>query len=256
MTQLKVLGCSGGIGGARRTTCLKVGSHTLIDAGSGAMDLSLDELRDMDQVFITHSHLDHVMSIALIADAVGGLRDRPLAVYALAQTIQVLQRDLFNNRLWPDFTKIPSTQSPYVTFHTVTVGDVIACDGFAVEVLPAQHSVPAAGYCVHGAATALAFSGDTGACPAFWARLNEVEGLQAVLVETSFQNAEAALALESGHFTPKTLMECLRTFRTDCNLYISHLKPGEEDAIMQEFGTEDSGRRVLKLEQGQVFELI
>ena len=32
----------------------------LIDAGTGVGDLSLEELKKIDHVFVTHSHLDHV----------------------------------------------------------------------------------------------------------------------------------------------------------------------------------------------------
>ena len=66
--KVRVLGCSGGIGGnSLRTTCLAVDDDILIDAGTGAGDLSLEELTRIDHIFITHSHLDHIA--CLLGDA-------------------------------------------------------------------------------------------------------------------------------------------------------------------------------------------
>ena len=48
--QVKVLGCSGGIGGDLRTTSLLVGEHVLVDAGTGVCDLPLEALLKIDQV--------------------------------------------------------------------------------------------------------------------------------------------------------------------------------------------------------------
>ena len=84
--RLRVLGCSGGIGGQHnRTTSFLVDQDILIDAGTGVGDLSLAELKLIDHIFVTHSHLDHVNSIAFFLDSVGraaaegghGVRDGP-----------------------------------------------------------------------------------------------------------------------------------------------------------------------------------
>ena len=67
--RLRVLGCSGGIGGQQnRTTSFLLDDDILIDAGTGVGDLSLSELTLIDHIFITHSHLDHVNSIAFFVD--------------------------------------------------------------------------------------------------------------------------------------------------------------------------------------------
>jgi len=39
--RVEILGCSGGIGGDSRTMCVLVDQDTLVDAGSGAGELSL-----------------------------------------------------------------------------------------------------------------------------------------------------------------------------------------------------------------------
>ena len=50
--KLKILGCSGGIGGDLRTTSMLLDKDILIDAGTGVGDLSLDDMVKIDHVFV------------------------------------------------------------------------------------------------------------------------------------------------------------------------------------------------------------
>src|SRR4030095_8830464 len=79
--KLKILGCSGGIGGDLRTTSMLLDDDVLIDAGTGVGDLSVPELTRIDHIFVTHSHMDHVTSIPFLADTVGGMRTKPITVH-------------------------------------------------------------------------------------------------------------------------------------------------------------------------------
>lgn len=55
--KLRILGCSGGIGGEHlRTTSLLVDDDVLIDAGTGVGDLPIADLARIDHVFLTHTH--------------------------------------------------------------------------------------------------------------------------------------------------------------------------------------------------------
>ena len=65
--RLRVLGCSGGIGGRHlRTTSFLVDSDVLIDAGTGVGDLSLAELSLIDHIFIlTRGGPDNASSLLL-----------------------------------------------------------------------------------------------------------------------------------------------------------------------------------------------
>jgi ribonuclease BN (tRNA processing enzyme) len=107
--KVRILGCSGGIGGRHlRTTSMLVDHDILIDAGTGVADLSLAELAMIDHVFITHSHLDHIASLPLMIDSIADMRDKPLTVYATDSTLEILKNHIFNWAIWPDFSEIPS----------------------------------------------------------------------------------------------------------------------------------------------------
>ena len=121
--KLKVLGCSGGIGGRHlRTTSLLLDNDILIDAGTGVGDVSLVELMLIDHIFLTHSHLDHVCCIPFLVDTVGGMRNKPLIVHAAEPTLEILRNHLFNWSIWPDFAQIPSPEKPFLRYREIQVG--------------------------------------------------------------------------------------------------------------------------------------
>ena len=73
--KVRVLGCSGAIAQGCRTTSFLINHNILIDAGTGVGDLTLEEMRRIDHVFLTHSHLDHVAALPLMLDSVSSLRN-------------------------------------------------------------------------------------------------------------------------------------------------------------------------------------
>ena len=77
--KVRVLGCSGAIAKDCRTTSFLVDGDLLIDAGTGVGDLSLEQMRAVDHVMLTHSHLDHIAALPLMVDAVASQRTTPLA---------------------------------------------------------------------------------------------------------------------------------------------------------------------------------
>jgi ribonuclease BN (tRNA processing enzyme) len=253
--RLKVLGCSGGIGGRHmRTTSFLVDGDVLLDAGTGVGDLSLAELALVDHIFVTHSHLDHVSSIAFIADTVGGMRAQPILVHALPETIAILKNHIFNWEIWPDFTQIPSPEKPFMRYAEITLGGTVTLAGRAFTPLPAIHTVPAVGYQLDSGGGSLVFTGDTGPNDALWEIVNRIGNLKYLIIETAFANKERHLAELSRHLCPSMLAEELAKFARDAEVYVTHLKPGETELTMQEI-EESSGRlQPRMLQNNQVFE--
>lgn len=232
--KLRVLGCSGGIGAGLRTTSFLVDDDILIDAGTGVGDLSLEEMAGIDHVFLTHCHLDHIVSIPFLMDSVGAMRDKPLIVYALSETLEALHRHVLNNTIWPDFTVIPSKAAPFIRFCPIDNNETVTLSGRKIRPLPANHVVPAIGYHLDSGHGSLVFSGDTGGCSAFWEVVNNIENLRYVLIETAFCNAEKDLAEVSKHLYPDLLAKELANLKRPAEVMITHLKPGEAEATMEE----------------------
>ncbi len=252
--KLAVLGCYGGIGGARRTTALLLDDDVLIDAGSGVGELSLDQMARVDHVFLTHSHLDHCGFVPLLADAAAFLRHRPLLVHALPQTISALKKNLLSGDLWPDYSALPTVDNPYIRFVPVVPGEPVLLGKRRITPLPARHAVPAVAYQLDSGMGSLVYSGDTTDCEEFWTALNGIENLCYLMIETTFLNANAGGAALSGHMTAELLARGLARLRHRVTLLITHLEPGREDRLMAEVIAACAQYQPVRLEQGQQFE--
>ena len=253
--KLTILGCSGGIGSGRHTTCLKVDDDILIDAGTGITTLDFEQLLAIDHVFVTHAHLDHVLGLPLLLDSVGDMRANPVTVHALPEVLEVLSAHLFNWHLWPDFRVIPSAEAPWVRFEPLPIGDSLTLGGRTFSPLPVNHVVPACGIQVSVAGGSLVFSGDTTSSEPFTAALNAIPDLRHLIIETSFENALADIAQASKHHWPDSLAIMLQDMRVRPEVWITHLKPGNEAAIMDELRNAAPDRMLTALQQGQVIDL-
>lgn len=255
--QVRVLGCSGAIAKDCRTTSFLVDTDLLVDAGTGVGDLTLEEMAGVDDMVLTHCHLDHIAALPLMLDAVGGRRTRPLRVHALRATIEALRAHVFNNIIWPDFESIPSPEAPFVTFHDIAVGQSLLLGSATpkrIEVLPAVHTVPACGFAVSRAdgGAHWVFSGDTERNAPFWDRVNALE-VAMLVIETAFSNREQALAERSLHLSPTMLADELAHIGPgkDYPIYITHTKPAETEEIMSQIETL-AGRQVPGLAQRDI----
>lgn len=255
----KVLGCSGAIAAGCRTTAFLLDDDVLIDAGTGVGDLALDALARIEHILVSHSHLDHVLAIGLLADSV--LRARraagrgPIKVHALPETLAALRAHIFNGIIWPDFTRLPSAEHPVLEFVPFAVGDVLKPGHRRVEVLPASHTVPACGFAVDGGESGWwVYTGDTGPNPALWTRLRGMK-VAHLVIETAFSDEERQLAYISRHLCPAALGHELAQLAGSVEVHITHIKPGELDAVMSEIGRLGSSHRIRALSAGQTMHL-
>jgi ribonuclease BN (tRNA processing enzyme) len=252
--KLRVLGCSGGIGDERHTTSLLIDHDILIDAGTGALRLTRDELARIDHVFLTHTHLDHILALPLLLDSVAGERGHPLTVHATPAVLQILRDHLFNWHIWPDFTRIPTPEAPFLHFAEIVVNTPVCVGTRELTPIPANHVVPAVGYLVRGPQASLLFSGDTASHDELWSLANAQPDLAHLIVECSFPDALAEIARASKHYCPATLAPDLERLNPGPEVWITHLKPGGEAEIMAELAQRCGGRPRTLTEQ-QVFDL-
>jgi ribonuclease BN (tRNA processing enzyme) len=256
--KIRVLGCSGSIAAGSRTTAFLVDHDLLVDAGTGVGDLKLEEMAQVDDIVVSHSHLDHVLAIGLLADSVLRLRMAkgrpPIRVHALPETIAALRAHVFNGVLWPDFTRLPTADQPVLQFVPFSLGDRLDIGGRDVEVLSAVHTVPAVGFAIHRPEGAWVYTGDTAPNPALWERLRQVPVAQLV-IETAFGDDERQLARISNHLCPAALKKELVQLEGSVEVLITHIKPGEVDAVMTEIAAHASPHRIRALVAGDVLEL-
>ena len=259
---IRVLGCSGAIAAGCRTTAFLLGDDVLVDAGTGVGDLTLQELARIDHILISHSHLDHVLAIGLLADSVIRPREAagrpPVQVHALAPTLAALRTHIFNGVIWPDFTRLPNAEHPVLRLVPIEIGQRLLLGGTTIEVLSARHTVPACGFAAEGRDGWWVYTGDTGPNPALWKRLQDMK-VAHLVIETAFSDVERPLAQISRHLCPSTLghelAQLAGTLNGGADVHITHIKPGETEAVMAEVGRLGSTHRIHTLQAGQVMRL-
>jgi len=246
--RLRVLGCSGGELRRHRTTSFLVDGALALDAGALTSALSLDELTAIDHIVLTHSHLDHVKDVALLADLVAGRRAAPLVVHASTACARTLRTNLFNGKLWPDFTRLPDEKNPVLSLRTFDPRRPFKIGRYTLKPVPVVHPVESVGLILSDGECAIAISGDTGPTTAFWRRVNSTVNMRALLVETSFPTRLQALADVSGHLTPRTLAsELAKLEGNGYPILLYHLKPAYSRELRREVARlKLEGVRILK----------
>ena len=250
--KLKVLGAHGGELPGCKSTCFLVDGVLSLDAGALTSTLPLEELVKLDNILLTHSHFDHVKDLPMLADVLVGRREAPVVIHSNTECIETLQKNLFNNVLWPDFTKIPNKKSPVFKLKAFKSGATTTVGPYKVKSIPVDHPVESCGFVINDGQTSMAISGDTGPTTTLWKVLNKVDDLKLLLLECSFPNKLQSLADISGHFTPQTLEVELEKFdRRGCEVLLYHLKP----AFVDQLKAEVKHLPVHVCELGETFEL-
>lgn len=248
--KLKVLGPHGGELPGCKSTCFVLDDRLALDAGALTSSLDLEALERIDDILLTHSHFDHVKDLPLLADVLVGRRQRAVTIHSNTGCIRALRRNLFNDVIWPDFTRIPSKRSPVFRLRSFRSGATVTVGQYRVRSIPVAHPVESCGFLLMREGATLAMSGDTGPTEKFWKVVNEIEDIKVLLLECSFPNEYQALADVSGHLTPQTMELELKKFdRRDCEVLLYHLKP----AFVEQLKSEVRHLPVHVLEEGEEY---
>ena len=232
--RIRVLGAYGGSTPDHRQTSFLLNGSVALDAGALTEALTLDEQARVKAVLVTHSHMDHVASLPFLVENVFGRTKDAIEIVGPADVVTSLQRHLFNDDLWPDFTRIPSHLLPTVTFRVITAGEPFAVDGLTVTAIPVCHVVPTYGYLVSDGLTTVVFSGDTGPTEALWAAARAARNVTAVFAECSFPDGMTDIAEVSRHLTPAKLKAEMAKFPPGVPVHLYHMKPPTLAALAAE----------------------
>lgn len=232
--QLRILGCSGGVGSHCGSSSYLLDETILIDAGTGVGSMTRDEMKHIRHVFLTHSHLDHIAALPLLVDTIFEELTTPLVVHAQEVTIQALRDHLLNWTIWPDFAQLPNPDAPVMVYEPMKPGDVVEVDGKTFEMFPGEHVVPSVAYYVRAGNRSFCFSGDTTTNDGIWDGLNAKDSLDLLLVECAFPNRLEELCKLAKHYCPSMLATDLEKLKHRPRLGITHLKPGGEETTWEE----------------------
>jgi len=230
-----------------------IDNDVLIDAGTGIGDLSLADLNSIRHVFLTHAHLDHVAGLPMLVDAnFAEDFEIPVTVYARTETLDAVRTHLFNDVIWPDFTRIPSRERAMLRFQECNPGDSVRIDGREFQAVDVRHSVPSLGYTVRNSHGRFAVSGDTRTNETLWPVLNACDDLKVLVIEVSFPNEQHELAEASGHYCPTTMCRDLERLDHEPAIWLTGMKPGEEERILAQVLESAPDRDIHMLARGTV----
>ncbi|WP_045219255.1 3',5'-cyclic-nucleotide phosphodiesterase [Desulfonatronum thioautotrophicum] len=228
---LHVLGCSGSDLPGYNLTSFLINKTILLDAGSVTSSMPLASQAEIQEILITHAHLDHIKDILFLADNLIELVTRnehgAVRVRGLAPVLESIRTHLLNDTIWPDFTVLPTFSNPVLAYAPMDPGVWVDMAGLRVVTIPVNHATAASGYLLLDPASGghFAFTGDTGPTDPWWTFLNSLPfDLENLIIEASFPNAMEELALLSKHLTPKLLRAELDKLHARPKIYISHMK--------------------------------
>ncbi|HEV8309698.1 MAG TPA: 3',5'-cyclic-nucleotide phosphodiesterase [Methylomirabilota bacterium] len=251
--RLEVLGCHGGDVPNLRLPTFLVNGRVLLEAGAVTAALPLEKQADLQHVLISHAHLDHIVGLAFLVDNIqSAARSRSVTTASLAPIIKDLRTYCFNNRLWPDFTALPSAEAPVLRLETLVEGEPTEFGDLSVIPVPVNHAVPATGFVVSDGTSGFVFSGDTGPTKQLWRVARHVPAVRAVVVETAFPNRLESLARASGHLTPKLLEHEIEKM-PDGPIWIYHIKPAYYEETADQLSHLDGRVEILQQDHTYTF---
>jgi len=232
--KIRIVGCDGGMMPGKLTTCFQVTESLFIDAGSIASGMDLNEQRKIRDIFISHTHIDHIKDLAFLADNLLG-ETETITIHALPEVNKGLKKHFFNNAVWPDFTKLPSPKNPFYKLNDIEAEKEYAFGAVKIFPIEVTHSVLSLGFVLKNAESSLVISGDTGPTERLWEISKDLQNLRGFIVEVAFPISQQVIADGAKHFTPRTLKNELPKFERDkLPIALYHLKPRFAEEIQKE----------------------
>jgi cAMP phosphodiesterase len=232
--QVKILGAQGGVAQGCSATSFLIDGKLLIDAGSVASALSVKEQTQIEHILISHIHLDHVKDLAFLCDNCFGLKPTPFEVWTHPTVIRLLKAHLFNDALWPDFTKLPKVTKPTIRLNELYPETPVVMGDYKILAVKVKHAHDAQGFIIQSKKCSLLFTQDTGPTERIWEFAREFPNLAAIFTEVSFPNKMQAIANLSDHHTPQSLLKELEKMPQKIPVFLSHFKPALKVQILEE----------------------
>jgi cAMP phosphodiesterase len=231
-----------------------IDDRVAIDAGSLAFSCSDVQRRDVRDVVLTHTHLDHIAGLPLFIDDLFATLKEPVRIHATNEMIEILERDIFNWSVYPRFSELANDHGPVVEYHPFERGGRISVQHLDIRSVAVNHKVSASGYIISDGKVSIGITGDTAETDDIWHSFNKTEDLKAVLVECAFPNELGELASVSNHLTPQKLdKEIQKLQRPGCEIHIINLKPMYRERILAEISELNTDRLNI-FEVGKVYE--
>ena len=122
-----------------------INDQVAIDAGSIGLLSDLNRQQQVEHVFVTHQHIDHIATLPILLENVYEPGPKSIEVLASAGVLEFLQKDLFNGRIWPDFLALSTPDDPFLFTTPLEAGTPVTRCGLVVTPISVSHAVPTLG---------------------------------------------------------------------------------------------------------------
>jgi ribonuclease BN (tRNA processing enzyme) len=234
-------------------TTFLVNDCIAIDAGSLGLLGSTEAQARIKHVFLTHTHIDHLASLPIFVENVFEVGAECPTIHGSPAVLDCLQRDFFNNRIWPDFIAMSIPESPFLRLETLEPGKPVEVMGLRITPIEVDHIVPTVGVIIEGPEASIVIAGDTGPTERLWTAANSLHNLKAVFLEAAFPNELEWLADISKHLTPGRFAGEVRKIKPGVPVHAVHIKPKFLDRVKAELA--DLGLPMIEIcRPGRVYE--
>ena len=214
-------------------SCFIVNDSVSIDAGSLAMATTDEQKQRIRDIILTHAHLDHIAGLPLFVDDLFASLREPIRIYAAAEVIEILERDVFNWSIYPRFSELSNDNGAVLEYKAFEANEEFTVGDLRVVAVGVNHKVPTVGFIVRDETASFAISSDTAEMDEFWQKVNQTNHLDALLIECAFPDELKDLAQVSHHLTPAILKSEIAKFKhEDCPIYVINLKPMYREKIV------------------------
>lgn len=231
---VRIIGGHGGVSPGFKATSYLIDGKLLIDAGSVASGIQIEEQSNIDHILISHAHLDHISDLAFLADNCFGMKGKPFEIYANSPIKDAIKTHLLNDIIWPDFSLLPTKENPTLRFHDILPETWIELGDYRILPIPVNHQAGALGFIIERKNTTVVFTQDTGPTDKIWEYAKQIKNLKAIFSEVSFPNALLKVATDSQHHTPATMKEEIKKMPKNVPIFLGHLKPNFQHQLFQE----------------------
>jgi len=219
-------------------TCFVIDDCVAVDAGSIAIALTRDQRRQVRDIILTHTHMDHIATLPIFIDDLYASLREPIRIHATQQIIDSLERDVFNWSVYPRFSQLENAYGPVMEYVPIPLREEFVVAHLRMTAIPVDHVVPTVGLIVADDKAVVAFSSDTQETEEFWEVINRSPQLSALIVESSFPNSMEHLAKDARHLTPATLANELSKLSPKNNdaleILAVHIKPAYRETVVEE----------------------
>jgi len=229
-------------------TTFLVNGTLAVDAGSLGLYRDPGDQTAVRNILLTHSHADHIGSLPVFLENTSWHRRETPALYGSGTTLESLRQHVFNDRIWPDLSRLSGENGRFLDLHALEPEKPVDLGGLRITPVAVHHTVPTFGYLVDDGTVAVAFGGDSGPTDRIWELARAGSPLRGAFLECTFPDSMTVHAHRTGHLTPSLLAAEMTKLPEGTRVIVVHIRPAFRIEVEAELAA--LGKSAVRLGRG------